>query len=92
MYSRESQKYIYSLIKKFADENSLEMEKAKEILKDGFLLEKYGSKQLEEFSKKGVVEVEEEFFIISGTFTLTLGLVSQKIADEFIEYIELALS
>ena len=34
MYSRESQKYIYSLIKKFADENSLEMEKAKEILKD----------------------------------------------------------
>jgi len=33
MYSRESQKYIYSLIKKFADENSLEMEKAKEILK-----------------------------------------------------------
>ena len=64
----------------------------KKILKDGFLLEKYGSKQLEEFSKKGVVEVEEEFFIISGTFTLTLGLVSQKIADEFIEYIELTLS
>lgn len=92
MYDRETQKYIYGMINQFAVENLMSNEEAKAILKYDFLLEKYGEDKINEMAKQGVVEVEEEFFIISGTFTLTLGLVSQKIADEFAEYIKMTLN
>ncbi len=88
MYSRETQKYIYALIDEFSENNGIERIEAKDILKETFLKQKYGEKKLKVLKFKKIVEIEKDFFIICGTFTLSLNLVSQKIADEFANFIK----